>query len=88
MQQELLHNQLCEQATSANLFNFSDWFQVSGVFIVQHMEVVCREDRDSKVSSYSGKGSLSGIPENLPFLILDETSKSFPTLMQPDLVFS
>ena len=39
---------------------------------------ISREDSVSEVISSSGKNRVSGIREQLPFMILDDTSKSFP----------
>ena len=39
---------------------------------------VSREEPESEIASSSGNSPLSEIREQLPFLILDETMKSFP----------
>ena len=39
---------------------------------------ISREEPESEVASSSGNNPMSGIREQLPFMILDETSKPFP----------
>ena len=39
---------------------------------------ISREEPESEVATSSGNNLVSGIPEQLPFLIFDETSKPFP----------
>ena len=39
---------------------------------------ISREEPESEVASSSGKRPVSGIWEHVPFMISDETSKTFP----------